>query len=51
MRAQARRDLARLDAHAANLHLIVDAAKVVVGAVGAFAREVTRAIDARARLA
>ncbi|VWC20937.1 hypothetical protein BUB20358_05829 [Burkholderia ubonensis] len=48
MRAQACGDFRRLDAHAAHLHLIVEAAEVIECAVVAHPREVAGAIDARA---
>ena len=47
---QACLDLAQLDAEAANLHLMVDAPDVLDAAVGAIARQIAGAIQARARL-
>ncbi|MCY1490220.1 hypothetical protein D9M68_239720 [compost metagenome] len=43
-----RLDLAQLDAQAANLHLVVDTAAVLDGAVGAVARQVAGAVQALA---
>src|SRR5260370_34514019 len=50
MPAQHRLDLARLDAKASDLHLIVEAAEKLERAVGPVASHITRAIDAGARL-
>ncbi len=49
-RAQRGLDLAELDAEPADLHLLVDAAEVLDAAVGAEAREVAGAVQARAGL-
>src|SRR6185295_16409902 len=46
---QAGLDLARLDAEAAQLHLLVDAAEKLEGAVGAYAGQVARAVEPGSR--
>jgi hypothetical protein len=43
-------DLARLDAEAAHLHLLVGAPQEFEVAVGEEARQIARAVEARARL-
>ena len=48
-RRQRRFDLAQFNAEAANFHLFVDPAEVVDAAVGKVARQVARAVQARAR--
>ena len=49
VQAQLLLDFAQLDAEAANLHLVVDAAQVLDAAVGQEAREVTRLVEAGTR--
>ncbi|KGC53599.1 putative l-ornithine 5-monooxygenase [Burkholderia pseudomallei] len=51
VRGELRLDLAQLDAQAAQLHLVIDAADEVEHAVGAAAHEVARAVQPRARRA
>ena len=48
MAGERRLDLAELDAEAADLHLVVDAAEELEGAVRQPAREVARAVEPRA---